>query len=575
MIHIREYDGDPLRNAKQQQQRQHHPEGDGDAAAASGLSAFAPDATQPQCIAHYVVQPPTTANAANDLHQQPPSRSSTACGALSRLSSSPSIPARTWQQSLHHGFVVRPQRIFADLFLPLGYPESVGEGYLVYQAYDSLQGICSYLRGVVATSAVLMAAGVGDADATAMSAAVNWALRDGTGMVGGLLFSYVASAQFDSYVKEFRLFADVINDVGLTLDMLAPHAGRGRVLYVTSLATMCKTMCGMAAGATKGSITHHFAIHGNMADLNSKESTQETLVSLLGMIFGIGLARYLHRLEKQGCGDGNTAGGVEEECIADGTAKFISWTIFIFLTIVHVWANYLGVKILRLRTLNRERAEVALGNVINECTSQCEGNLLDHKKIELSNAETLLESILSPHDVSESLLSSVSKLVFPGKIRLDAHVHDAFRGVGEEGNSDSISDTLDEFDGERYFLTVNNRDVVSVVLCAGSTEEDELKAFVHAMVLSALCKRERMKDREETMKKSGNFCKGRQRYLLTVISHMCICQLFTQQGPGVVNSKKPKLTLDWLKERGWETNRLYLGVGQYRAQISDERKKEE
>lgn len=535
MIHIREYDGDPLlRNARQRQEDR--------------LSAFASDASQPQCIAHYIAQPPST---------------------FQRLSSSPSLPTRTWRQSLHHGFVIRPQKIFVDLFLPSGYPGSVGEGYLAYQIFDSLQGICSYLRGVVATSAVLMAAGVGDAEASAMSAAVNWALRDGTGMVGGLLFSYAASAQFDSYVKEYRLFADVINDVGLTLDMLAPYAGRGRVLYVSSLATICKTMCGMAAGATKGSITHHFAIHGNMADLNSKESTQETLVSLLGMIFGIGLARYLHALEKRGCGDGNCAISKEEECIANGTAKFISWAIFIFLTIVHVWANYLGVKILRLRTLNRERAEVTLKNCIDECTKQCEDNLLNYKKMELSDAETLLKSILSPHDVSESLLSSVSKLIFQGKIRLNAHVHQAFRGMEEAENSDSISDTLEEFAGERYFLTVNSRDVVSVVLCVGCTDEDELKAFVHAMVLSALCKSERLKDREDAMERSG------QRYLFTVISHMCICQLFKQQGPGVVRSTKPKLTLDWLKERGWETNRLYLGFGQYRAQISDERKKEE
>lgn len=45
-------------------------------------------------------------------------------------------------------------------------------GYLEYQIYDSLQGLCSYLRGVVSTSAVLAAAGVGDAEATAMSAAM-------------------------------------------------------------------------------------------------------------------------------------------------------------------------------------------------------------------------------------------------------------------------------------------------------------------------------------------------------------------------------------------------------------------
>eukprot|EP00970_Alexandrium_tamarense_P019745 scaffold14402_cov207-Alexandrium_tamarense.AAC.9 len=113
-------------------------------------------------------------------------------------------------------------QICKDLFLPVGYPHTVAPGYLEYQFYDSLQGLSSYLRGVVSTTAVLSAAGVGDAAATAMSAAMTWAIRDGLGMVGGLLFSYVASSHFDAHVKEFRLVADVLNDVGLTLDMALP-----------------------------------------------------------------------------------------------------------------------------------------------------------------------------------------------------------------------------------------------------------------------------------------------------------------------------------------------------------------
>jgi len=62
--------------------------------------------------------------------------------------------------------------VLSDLFLPIGYPNSVSEGYLQYQFYDSLQGLCSYLRSVVCTSAVLTAVGVGDAEASAISAAV-------------------------------------------------------------------------------------------------------------------------------------------------------------------------------------------------------------------------------------------------------------------------------------------------------------------------------------------------------------------------------------------------------------------
>ena len=45
-------------------------------------------------------------------------------------------------------------------------------GYIEYQIFDSIQGLSSYLRGVVTTSAVLTAAGVGDGDAAALSAAV-------------------------------------------------------------------------------------------------------------------------------------------------------------------------------------------------------------------------------------------------------------------------------------------------------------------------------------------------------------------------------------------------------------------
>ena len=52
------------------------------------------------------------------------------------------------------------------------YPSSVRIGYIEYQAYDSLQGLCSYLRGVVTTAAVLRAAGVGDVNADAAGAAM-------------------------------------------------------------------------------------------------------------------------------------------------------------------------------------------------------------------------------------------------------------------------------------------------------------------------------------------------------------------------------------------------------------------
>ena len=345
-----------------------------------------------------------------------------------------------------------------------------------YQICDSIQGLCSYLRGVVSTSAVLTAAGVGDANATAMSAAMTWALRDGLGMVGGLTFSYVTSFLFDAHVKEFRLFADVINDVGLTLDMVAPLVGtdnnREYVLYITTCATVCKIMCGIAAGATKGSITQHFCKRGNMADLNAKEGTQETLVSLLGMILGVVLARYLQTVE---------------DLQSKERAAALSWAIFLVLTVVHVWVNYIGVKVLRLKTLNKERTKDAFSDtvdataqtVVRELTKSNTGKGKDGT--DNSNwAKQAVLSIRQPDEVNESLLSSAIGIVYTGRNRVGASFRDTYRCLAK--SDFSMSKVADQIQTQRYLIGVDGK-TICCTLAVGATDLDELRAFLHMLVL--------------------------------------------------------------------------------------------
>lgn len=221
-----------------------------------------------------------------------------------------------------------------SVFLPVGYPNSVRPEYLKFQCFDTLQAACSYLRGVLTTSAMLRGAGVGSDAASPMAAALVWTLRDGVGMFGSLLFSYLVGAQFDVNVKEWRLFADLINDVGLTLDMLAPLSGPTGFVWVAALGAACKTVCGMTAGATRASITSHFALANNLADVSAKEGAQETAVTLLGLVAGSGLAQAL------------------------GDSEATAWFAFIVLTAVHVWANWLGVGCLALDYINPQRAHL-------------------------------------------------------------------------------------------------------------------------------------------------------------------------------------------------------------------------
>jgi Vitamin B6 photo-protection and homoeostasis len=395
-----------------------------------------------------------------------------------------------------------PKQVLVDLFLPLGFPHSVDPSYLPYQFYDSLQGLCSYLRGVVSTSAVLTAAGVGNSQATAMGAAMTWALKDGLGMMGGLLFSYHAAPHFDAHVLEFRLFADLINDVALTLDMMAPLVPSNCLLAILSASTLCKTMCGMSAGATKSSITCHLALEGNMADLNAKEGTQETLVSLLGMIVGVQLASQLERLAQW-----------EHKMtlfqLVVPMEMAVSWIIFIFFTWLHMWANYRGVKLLKLQTLNRERATVVLEGIVTEM-AQC---YCQNPTAPLTLQSTTLPG---PKDIEESMIRSTWTLLFPTRqsVVLVAPLLDILQSVPPTAVPSILQYRIDpesllqEFSNEKYILgivqnntTTTRRHRVKSTLRTGATNKDELKAFVHCMLLSkCLDSLQHSKDPVDTLK---------------------------------------------------------------------------
>ncbi|CAN0434958.1 unnamed protein product, partial [Hapterophycus canaliculatus] len=51
-----------------------------------------------------------------------------------------------------------------------------------------------------------------------------------------------------------------------------------------STAVFLQALCGVAAGCTKTSITSHFALRANMADISAKENAQETAVNVCGMV---------------------------------------------------------------------------------------------------------------------------------------------------------------------------------------------------------------------------------------------------------------------------------------------------
>lgn len=159
-------------------------------------------------------------------------------------------------------------------------------------------------------------------------------MRDGASMIGGLLFTAFSSANFGQNAKSWRLFADYINNVGITLDLLAPLS-QTLFLPLICLSSVFKSLCGIAAGAAGAVISEHWgSLHGNIAEVNSKNGAQHTAVSLLGLLVSIPFASFASRSSR------------------------VMWTVYAVLTAVHVASNYFAMRTLRLRSINISRGRL-------------------------------------------------------------------------------------------------------------------------------------------------------------------------------------------------------------------------
>lgn len=68
----------------------------------------------------------------------------------------------------------------AVVFLPNGYPQSIGKGYLSYVLLQSSAMILSTAGGVLSMKSLLVAIGLG-AGAIPLAATLNWIIKDGIG----------------------------------------------------------------------------------------------------------------------------------------------------------------------------------------------------------------------------------------------------------------------------------------------------------------------------------------------------------------------------------------------------------
>ncbi|KAJ5157489.1 uncharacterized protein N7482_008589 [Penicillium canariense] len=265
----------------------------------------------------------------------------------------------------------------SDVFLPSGYPQSVSDDYLPYQIFvsqlvreasisqkptstlgrpstfwvqsqtaqvltqvprsskqDSLQAFCSSIAGLLSSRAVLQGVGVGNADASPTSALLLHILQDTSGRIATILFAHRVGTALEPECKTYRLAADVFNDVAMILDCLSPMVPAGAMrVSILSTAGVLRALCGVAGGSSKASLSAHFAKWGNLAELNAKDSSQETVISLVGMLVGSVVVSHV-------------------------TSFTTTWAALLTLLALHLSLNYAAVRAVQMTSLNRQRANI-------------------------------------------------------------------------------------------------------------------------------------------------------------------------------------------------------------------------
>ena len=104
----------------------------------------------------------------------------------------------------------------------------------------------------------------------------------------------------------YRLLADILNDLAITLDSLLPLlssvempflipwlSSGSSVLIMIVLCTSAalRALCGVVAGGSKSALSLHFATpvvgKGDLGELSAKDGSKETVLSLLGMLVSV------------------------------------------------------------------------------------------------------------------------------------------------------------------------------------------------------------------------------------------------------------------------------------------------
>lgn len=263
-----------------------------------------------------------------------------------------------------------------DVFLPHGYPHSVSPRYLHYSLWSSSASVFSSAAGVVATSSLLMALGLGASGALPLSAATTWVLKDGLGQLGGVVYAAVMGTSFDADPKRWRQVSALAQDGAGALEVsllaLAPILPLP-FLPAAALANVARNVSWLSASATRAGLHSSLARGGNLADVTAKAGSQTTAACTLGTALGVALTSSLasyfappstavavaEALEGATAAAASAAAAVEATAAAGVEGGVATLALYATLAMAHNACVYASLRAVPLVTLSPARLHLA------------------------------------------------------------------------------------------------------------------------------------------------------------------------------------------------------------------------
>jgi hypothetical protein len=323
----------------------------------------------------------------------------------------------------HRDPVAELVRFVRSYIVPEGYPDSVAPSYTPYMQWRAVQYFFGGAMSVFTTRSLLHALGVSRGSSASSAVAVNWAIKDGAGRIGKMIFARHGK-KFDVDLKQLRFKGAMLMQLGAGVE-LATMVVPNFFLPLACAANVAKNVAAVTSSSTRAPIYKAFARRENIGDVTAKGECISNIADLMGTGLGIFISKRNPSL-------------VATFCV---------------LSCGYMISSFNEVKSVRLATLNRARFGVVV--------------------------KSFLETGQIPSVEDANRREGV--LTFPWQeqpLELGSRVAQAF------SNPKEFLNTQEQFQKENYLVTYRpNRRRAYVVIKETATSDDVVRATFQAHVM--------------------------------------------------------------------------------------------